>query len=59
MPEAAALSVEILKSLCASMQCSGFTTVCKCIFAIDSESLMIASSCLTVIGMPFVFFEIY
>ena len=40
------------------MQCSGFTTVCRCIFAMDSESLMMASSCLTVIGIPLVFFEI-
>jgi len=58
MPDAAAFKVEIWNSLWASMQCSGFTTVCRCIFAIDSESLMMASSYLTVIGMPLVFFEI-
>ena len=59
MPDAAAFSVEILKSLWASAQCSGWTTVCRCIFAIASDSRMMASSCLTVIGMPFVFLDIY
>ena len=57
IPDAAAFRVEILNSLCASMQCSGLTTDYKCIFAIDSDKRMMASSCLTVIGMPLVFLE--
>lgn len=58
IPLAAALSVEILKILCASSTCALKTTGYKCILAILSLSLIIASSCLTVIGIPFVFLEI-
>ena len=57
MPLAAAFSVEILKSRCASWTYLICTTGSRCILAIASEILMMASSCRTVIGMPLVFFE--
>ena len=54
-PEAAALRVEILKSLWASCTCCLVTMGVRCILAMDSDNLIIASSYLTVIGMPVVF----
>ena len=54
-PDDAAFIVEILKSLCASCTCCLVTIGVRCIFAMDSDNLIMASSCLTVIGMPVVF----
>lgn len=44
MPDAAAFRVEILKILWASSTCSLLTIGVKCIFAIDSDRRMMASS---------------
>ena len=58
-PEAAAFNVEILNNLWASLTCSGVTTFYKCILAMDSDILMIASNCLTVMGMPVLLLDVH
>ena len=59
IPLDAAWSVEILKIRWASSTCWGLTTLVKWILAIASDSLIIASSYLTVIGIPLVFLAIF
>jgi hypothetical protein len=59
MPLYAAFRVDTLKMRWASSTCYGFTMFCKWILAIASERRMMASSCLTVMGMPVLFFEIF
>jgi len=57
-PDAAAFKVDMVNSLWASSTCCGYTVGFRCMRAIDSDNLIMASSCLTVIGIPVVFLEI-